>query len=84
MFKKRVQNKERDVRQGCTLSPLILNAYIQEATDTIRERIQIEVKVNDYKIDTLRFADNITILAENENDFRNIGTGDGKGFTYEN
>lgn len=32
----------------------------------------------------LRFADDVAIIAENEKDFRNNGSGDGKGFTYEN
>jgi hypothetical protein len=55
---------KKGVRQGCT-SLLIFNAYIQEAIDTIRERIQLEIKVNGYKIDMLRFADGIAIIAEN-------------------
>jgi hypothetical protein len=30
----------KGVRQGCNLSPRIFNAYIQEAIDIIREKIQ--------------------------------------------
>jgi len=32
----------------------------------------------------LRFTDDVAIIAENEKNLRNIGTGDGKRFTYEN
>lgn len=67
----KVQNKER-CQTRMYLSPLIFNAYIQEAIDIIRERIQLGIKVNGYRIDMLRFADNIAIIAENEKDLINI------------
>jgi|UniRef100_A0A2S2R9T8 ACT domain-containing protein len=63
---------KKGVRQGCTLSPLIFNAYIQEAIDTIRERIKLGIKVNSYRIDILKSADDISIIAENENDLKKI------------
>lgn len=66
---------KKGVRQGCTLctlSPLIFNAYIQEAIDIIRERIQLGIKVNGYRIDMLRFADDIAIIAENEKDLKTL------------
>lgn len=37
---------EKGFRQGCTLSSLIINAYIQEAIDTILDRTQLEIKVS--------------------------------------
>jgi len=63
---------KKGVRQGCTLSPLIFNAYIQEAIDIIREKIQLGIKVNGYRIDMLRFADDIAIIAENEKDLKTL------------
>lgn len=44
---------------GCYLSPIIFNAYIREAIDLIKERIQLGVKLNGWKIEMLRFADDI-------------------------
>ena len=63
---------KKGVRQGCTLSPLIFNAYIQEAIDIIRDKTQLGIKINGYRIDMLRFADDIAIVAENERDLRKI------------
>jgi len=36
----------KGVRQGCTLSPSILNACIQEAIDIMREKINLGLKMN--------------------------------------
>jgi len=60
------------VRQGCTLSPLIFNAYIQEAIDTIKDETQLGVKVNGYRINIWRFMDDIAIIVENETDLTKI------------
>ncbi|KAF0772940.1 Reverse transcriptase domain-containing protein [Aphis craccivora] len=60
------------VRQGCNLSPSIFNAYIQEAIDIIREKIQLGIKINGKKIDMLRFADEIAVIAENEEELQRM------------
>ncbi|VVC34843.1 Endonuclease/exonuclease/phosphatase,Reverse transcriptase domain [Cinara cedri] len=62
----------KGVRQGCNLSPSIFNAYIQEAIDIIREKIQLGIKINGRKIDMLRFADDIAVIAENEEDLQRM------------
>lgn len=39
-------------------TPLIFNKYIQKAIDTTaRDRTYLKIKINGYRIDTLRFAD---------------------------
>lgn len=63
---------KKGVGQGCILSLLIFNAYIQGAIDTIRDRTQLGIKVNGHRIDMLRFADDIMTIAKNEKDFSNI------------
>ncbi|KAL4084163.1 hypothetical protein QTP88_027996 [Uroleucon formosanum] len=63
---------QKGVKQGCNLSPSIFNAYIQEAIDIIREKIQLGIKINDRKIDMLRFADDIAVMAENEGELQRM------------
>lgn len=53
----RIQDEEeevkinRGVRQGCTISPIIFNAYFQEAIDMIKENAKLGIKINGiYKI----------------------------------
>jgi len=59
----------RGVRQVCTLSSSILNAYIQEAIDITRKKTHLGIKLNGRKINMLWFANDIAIEAENEEDF---------------
>lgn len=40
----------KGVRQGCPLSPIIFNAYIQEAIDIIRDNANIRIKINGMKV----------------------------------
>lgn len=72
---KNIQNESRIkkvVRQRCTLSPLLFNAYIQEAINTIRYRTQLGIKLNLHRINILKFADGIEILAVIEINFKII------------
>jgi len=62
----------KGVRQGCILSPSIFNAYIQEEIDIIREKIHLGIKMNGRKIDMLRFADDIAVIAENEEELQRM------------
>lgn len=53
--------------------PIIFNANIQKATESIKEKTQLDVKLNDWNIDKLRFLDDIVIIAENTRNIQNHG-----------
>ena len=53
------------MRQGCNLSPLLFNIYIEQAINECKEYCP-EIKVNGMRIQMLRFADNIAIIAQDE------------------
>ena len=57
----------KGVRQGCSLSPIIFNMYIEEAMNKVKEGSCNEgIKIHGERIIMLRFADDIVLLAENE------------------
>lgn len=60
---------QKGVRQGCTLSPLICHAFVQEA---IRYKTKLGIMINGFRKDMLRFADDIAVEAENEKNLRKI------------
>jgi len=60
------------VRQGCTLSLSLFNLNVQEAINKIREEIEVGIKINEEKVDMLKFADDIAFITENEQDLQNI------------
>lgn len=62
----------KGVRQGCTPSPIIFNAYIQEAIEKIKEDTNLGIIVNGHKISMLRFADDIALIAETEEDLQQL------------
>ena len=61
---------KRGVRQGCTLSPVLFNLYIEEAMNRIREKANLGVKVGGKGVEWLRFADDIAVLADSEDKLR--------------
>ncbi|KAI5718650.1 hypothetical protein M8J77_024598 [Diaphorina citri] len=63
---------QKGVRQGCSLSPYLFNVYVQEAINHIKEDTNVGIKIHGEKIDMLRFADDIAIITENENDLQRI------------
>ena len=62
----------KGVRQGCNLSPAIFNAYIEEAMTEWKEAVNTGVNVGGVIVNTLRFADDIAVLAESENDLQEM------------
>ena len=53
----------KGVRHGCNLSPLLFNIYIEQAINECKEYC-IGIKVNGVRIQMLRFADDIVIIAQ--------------------
>ncbi|HCF9438094.1 TPA: hypothetical protein NI641_006407, partial [Pseudomonas aeruginosa] len=70
----RLEGHEREasvgkgVRQGCSLSPMLFNLYIEQAVKESKEKFGIGIKVQGEEIKTLRFADDIVILSETAKD----------------
>jgi hypothetical protein len=59
---------KKGVRQGCSLSPLIFNIYIEEALNEVREKMNVGVTIQGEKVGMLHFADDIVVLAENRDE----------------
>ena len=55
----------KGVGQGCNLSPFLFNIYIEQPTNECKEYCT-GIKANGVRIQTLRFADNIASIAQDE------------------
>jgi retron-type reverse transcriptase len=53
------------VRQGCKLSPLLFNIYVEQAINECKEYCT-GIKAKGMRIQTLMFADNIANIAQDE------------------
>ena len=77
----RIEDHEREaaiakgVRQGCSLSPLLFNLYIEQALKEIKERFGKGVTIQGEEIKTLRFADDIVIISESVDDLEELLNG---------
>ena len=60
----------KGVRQGCNLSPALFNIYMEEAIREAQEIGLNGIKINGDEINMLRFADDIAIIAENQDDLQ--------------
>lgn len=60
------------VRQGCCLSAMLFNCYIQYAMDEVRETMNDwpGIKINGIKIDMIRYTDDIALTAESEDELK--------------
>ena len=57
----------KGVLQGCILSPCLFNLYVDYITLTARlDEAQAGIKIVKRNIDNLRYADDTTLMAENE------------------
>lgn len=59
------------VRQGCCLSAMLFNCYIQKANE-MRDEMNgwSGIKVHGTKIDMIRYADDIELIAESEDELK--------------
>ena len=61
------------VRQGCILSPCLLNLYADYIMRNARlDESQAGIKITRRNINNLRFADDTTLTAENEEELKSL------------
>ena len=57
------------VKQGCTLSPLLFNLYVNDLHKAIADTGK-GIMIDDMKISMLMYADDVVLMAESENDLQ--------------
>ena len=63
----------KGVRQGCMLSPCLFNFYAEYVMRNAGlEEAQAGMKIARRNINNLRYADNITLMAESEEELRSL------------
>ena len=64
---------KKGVRQGCSLSPVIFNAYLEKAIKEIKEKAP-GISIHGERFTMIRFADDIAVVAEIEGDLKKVFT----------
>ena len=60
----------KGVRQGCPLSPLLFNLYVNDVFEVIDNSIDSPMYLNDKKVNALMYADDLVILAQSEKELQ--------------
>ena len=64
---------EKGVCQGCILSPYLFNLYADKIMRNARlNEAQVEIKIARRNINNLRYADDTTLMAENEEELKSL------------
>ena len=61
----------KGVLQGCILSPCLFNLYAEYILSTLEEA-QAGIKIDGRNINHLRYADDITLMAESEEELKSL------------
>ena len=74
----KIRNKYTDVfeinqgvRQGCVLSPLLFNIFLSDLSKKL-DSIDQKVKINNYEISSLFWADDIVMFSESESGLKDM------------
>ena len=63
----------KGVQQGCILSPCLFNLYAEHITWNARlDEAQAGIKIAGRNINNLRYADDITLMAEREEELKSL------------
>ena len=63
----------KGIRQGCILSPCLFNSYAEYIMRNAGlEEAQTGIKIPGTKINNLRYADDTTLMAENEKELKSL------------
>ena len=58
---------EKEIRQGCLLSPCLFKLYVEHITRTAgQDELQAKIKIGRRNINNLRYADYTTPMAESK------------------
>ena len=64
---------EKGVQQSCLLSPCLFNLYTEYIMRKVGlDELQIQIKIGGRNINNLRYADDITLMAESEEKLKSL------------
>ena len=64
---------EKGVQWGCLLSPCLFNLYAEHVVRNARlDELQVGIKIGERNINNLRYADDITLMAESDEQLKSI------------
>ena len=64
---------EKGVQQGCLLSPCLFNLYAEDIMrNSWLDELQAGIKISRRNINSLRYADDITLMAESDEQLKSI------------
>ena len=63
----------KGVHQGCIWSPCLINLYVEYIMrNAMLDEAQAGIKIAGRNINTFRYADNITLMAESEEELKSL------------